>query len=95
MRVISLTGRVTYARFTVEVCLASAAAAAAFVADVRALATLDDAGLVRSSHMVRQLRSFAEDATSIKEGTTCLLSLTTMISGLLLRFVEELEPPAP
>ena len=95
MRVISLTGRVTYARFTVEVCLASAAAAAAFVADVRALATLDDAGLVRSSHMVRRLRSSADDVTATQEGTTCLVPLTTMILGLLLRSSEELEPPAP
>ena len=57
-------------------------------------ARLDDAGMARSSGMVRRPRSAAEEATSVGEGTACLLLLMPVISGtrfFLLPSMRELE----
>ena len=94
-RAMSLRGGITHACFTVEVWLASADAAVASIVDVRAWEMIGDTGFVRSLHMVRRLRTSADGAISTKEGTTCLLPITTMASGLLLSFSQELEPSAP
>ena len=94
-RLKSLRVVVTYSRFTVEMCLASAVTAAASIANVRASATLDDTGLAWSSDMVRRLKYTADDATSTKDGNTYLLPLTAVTSGPLPQSSEELELPAP
>ena len=93
MRSISLMGVATYRRFTEEMCFASAAVAAASIAEGRLWATLDDTGLTRSSAWVRQLRPSADDAKSTKQGTTCLFPLTIVTSGPFSRSSEELELP--
>ena len=95
IRSISLRGVVTHSRSTEEMGRASAATAAASIAEVRAWATLDDTGLARSLAMVRRLNLSAEDATSTKEGATCLLPLMIMTSEPLPRSSEELELPSP
>lgn len=81
MQAMSLRSKVTYARRTAEVCLASAAGVVASIAGVRAWETLDDTGLSGSSGMVSRLRSSTEDAKSTKEGATCLF--TAHDSGLV------------
>ena len=73
--------------------MASAAASAVSIAEVRARAESEDTGLTRSSLTVILLRCSAE-ATSTKEGVTCLFSVTTVTSPLsVLDSADELKEP--
>ena len=80
MRATSFRPIVTYARRTDASCLASAAASAVAIAEVRARAKVEDTGLARSSVTDSLLRRSAEDATSTKEGFTCRFPATTAAS---------------
>lgn len=94
MRATPLRPRVLYARFTAIVCLASVAAAAVLIADVRAWETLDYTGMARSSNMVSRSGRMVEEVTSTKKETTCLLPLTPVNPGMETRIAhssEELE----
>ena len=71
-------------------CFASATAEAASIPADRAWATLEDTGFAGSSIMLRQPRSSAEDATSTREGTTCLLPRTRVTSEMRSVSFEEL-----
>ena len=79
-----------YRRCTENMCFSSAAAVAASIAADRVWETFEDTGLALSLAMVRRPRSSAEDATSTREGTTCLLPRTTVTSGIRSLSSEEL-----
>ena len=89
-RSVYFRGVVTYRRFAEDMCFASAAAEAAFTAADRAWATFEDTGFARSLAMVRRPRISAEDATSTREGATCLLPRTTVTSRIRSLSSEEL-----
>ena len=80
-----------------SVCAASLAASAVASSDARARARLEDTGWARSSGKVSRPRSSTEEATSTKDGTTCLfLVLVTSGTAFSVLFPsEELEPPGP
>ena len=89
-RSIPFRGVVEYRRCTEDMHFSSAAAVAASIAAERAWATFEDAGFARSLATARRPRSSAEDATSTREGTTCLLPRTTVTSGIRSLSSEEL-----
>ena len=74
MRATSCRTSVTYARRTDPSCLAPEAVSAVAIADARAWAKVKDTGLARSPVTDSLLSRSAENATSTKEGVTCLFS---------------------
>ena len=80
MRATSFRSRVTYTWRTEASCLSSAAASAVAIAAVRAWVKREDTGLARSPVTENLLSRAAEDATSTKEGVTCLFPVTTVTS---------------
>ena len=79
MRAISFKPSVKYARRTDASCLASAPASAVAIA-ARAWAIVEDTSLAPSPVTESFLSRSAEDATSTKEGVTCLFPATTVTS---------------
>ena len=80
MRATSFRPSVTYTRRSEVLCLASAAASAVAIAVVSAWANVEDTGLAQSPVTERFFSRSAKDATSTKEGVTCLFSVTTVTS---------------
>ena len=89
-RSIPYSGVVEYRSCTKDTCFSTAAAVAASIRVDRAWATSENTGFARSLALVTQPRNSAEDDTSTKHGTSCLLPRTTVTSGVRSLSSEEM-----